>query len=31
MHHRPRGRHEIRLADVVALFFVLDYFADEIG
>ena len=30
MHHRPRRRHEIRLADVVAFFFLLDDSADEV-
>ncbi len=30
MHHRPRRRHEIRFADVVAFLFFLDHAADEI-
>ena len=31
MHHCPRRGHEIRLADVVALFFFLHHAADELG
>ena len=31
VHHRPRRRHEIRLADVVPFFFLLHHAADEIG
>src|SRR3984957_17916665 len=31
MHHRPRSRNEIRLADVVPRFFLHHYAADELG
>src|SRR5580698_8074103 len=30
VHHRSRCRNEVRLADVVAFFFFLDYAADEL-
>ncbi len=29
MHHRPRSRNEIRLANVVPFFFLLDYVANK--
>jgi hypothetical protein len=31
VHHRPRSGHKIRLADVVALFFLVHHSADEIS
>jgi hypothetical protein len=31
MHHRPRRRHEVGLADVVPFFFFCHHAADEIG
>src|SRR5258707_5620886 len=30
MYHRPRRRHEVRFADVMAFFFFLDHATDEI-
>src|SRR5579862_5416011 len=31
VHHRPRSRHKVRLANMVTRFFFLDHSADEVG